>query len=66
MSVKLPQSRGMAADLPFVEPTAYGLGKGGRVTATFTKSSDVPTDPLRDWIDESSRTIAPKKMVKMP
>ena len=27
ISVKLPQSRDMAADLPFTEPTGYGLGK---------------------------------------
>ena len=64
MSVKLPQSRDMAVDLPFAEPTAYGLGKSGWVTATFTKISEVPMDLLREWIDESYRAIAPKKLVK--
>lgn len=64
MSVKLPQSRDMAADLPFAEPTGYGLGKSGWVTARFTKASDVPMDLLRSWIDESYRAIAPKKLVK--
>ena len=64
MSVKLPQSRDMAADLPFAEPTGYGLGKSGWVTARFTKVSDVPMDLLRAWIDESYRAIAPKKLVK--
>ena len=29
ISVKLPQSRDMAVDLPFTEPTGYGLGKSG-------------------------------------
>ncbi|HVR38451.1 MAG TPA: MmcQ/YjbR family DNA-binding protein, partial [Thermoanaerobaculia bacterium] len=31
LSVKLPQSRDMAADLPFAKPTGYGLGKSGWV-----------------------------------
>ena len=64
MSVKLPQSRDMAVDLPFAEPTAYGMGKYGWVTATFTKVSEVPMDLLREWIDESYRAIAPKRLVK--
>jgi predicted DNA-binding protein (MmcQ/YjbR family) len=64
LSVKLPQSRDMAADLPFAEPTGYGLGKSGWVTARFEKVSDVPVDLLEAWIDESYRAIAPKKLVK--
>ncbi len=65
MSVKLPQSRDMAADLPFAEPTGYGLGRSGWVTARFTKASEVPIDLLRAWIDESYRAIAPKKLAKL-
>lgn len=65
LSVKLPTSRDMAVDLPFAEPTAYGLGKSGWVTARFTKVADVPMDLLRAWIEESYRAIAPKKLVKM-
>ena len=64
MSVKLPQSRDMAADLPFAEPTGYGLGKSGWVTARFDKVPEVPLDLLKSWIDESYRAIAPKKLVK--
>jgi len=64
LSVKLPQSRDMAADLPFAEPTGYGLGKSGWVTARFEKVADVPLDLLKTWIDESYRAIAPKKLVK--
>jgi len=65
MSVKLPQSRDMANDLPFAEPTGYGLGKSGWVTARFTKVADVPMDLLRAWIGESYRAIAPKKLSKL-
>ena len=64
ISVKLPQSRDMAADLPFAEPTGYGLGKSGWVTGRFTKAGDVPLPLLEAWIDESYRAIAPKKLVK--
>ncbi|HYH06373.1 MAG TPA: MmcQ/YjbR family DNA-binding protein [Thermoanaerobaculia bacterium] len=64
LSVKLPQSRDIALDLPFAEPTGYGLGKSGWVSAAFTKVSEVPMDLLKTWIDESYRAIAPKKLVK--
>lgn len=65
LSVKLPQSRDMAVDLPFAEPTGYGMGKHGWVTASFTKIADVPMDLLRAWIEESYRAIAPKKLLKL-
>ena len=65
LSVKLPSSRDMAVDLPFAEPTGYGMGKHGWVTARFEKVGDVPLDLLKAWIDESYRAIAPKKLVKL-
>lgn len=65
LSVKLPTSRDMAADLPFAEPTGYGMGKHGWVTARFKKVSDVPLDLMKAWIEESYRAIAPKKLVKL-
>ena len=65
LSVKLPQSRDMAVDLPFAEPTGYGLGKSGWVSATFTKINEVPMAMLKQWIHESYRAIAPKKLSKM-
>lgn len=64
LSLKLPSSRDVALDLPFAEPTGYGLGKSGWVSARFAKPGDVPVDLLKAWIDESYRAIAPKKLVK--
>jgi predicted DNA-binding protein (MmcQ/YjbR family) len=64
ITVKLPSSRDMAADLPFAEPSGYGLGKSGWITARFEKAGDVPADLLKAWIEESYRAIAPKKLVK--
>jgi predicted DNA-binding protein (MmcQ/YjbR family) len=63
LSVKLPQSGFEALELPFAEPTGYGLGKGGWVTATFAKIEEIPVELLEGWIEESYRTIAPKKLV---
>jgi predicted DNA-binding protein (MmcQ/YjbR family) len=63
MSVKLPVSGRMALSLSFASPTEYGLGKSGWVTARFGPGAQVPLDMLREWIDESYRAIAPKKLV---
>jgi predicted DNA-binding protein (MmcQ/YjbR family) len=62
-SFKLPQSRDMAADLPFAEPTHYGMGKYGWVTAHITPK-EPPFDLLKAWLNESFRAVAPKKVVK--
>jgi len=62
LSVKLPASGLMALELPFTEPTHYGLGKSGWVTATFANGRAVPLSLIREWLDESYRAIAPKKL----
>ncbi len=63
ISVKLPFSRDMAHDLPFAEPTHYGLGKHGWVTAHLEPKSRPPLELMEAWIDESYRAVAPKKLV---
>ncbi len=50
LSVKLPESRGVALTLPFAQPTGYGLGKSGWVTASFPKGKKPPLDLLKEWI----------------
>jgi predicted DNA-binding protein (MmcQ/YjbR family) len=62
LSVKLPESGVMALELPFTEPTHYGLGKSGWVSASFKSGKDVPLSLVREWLDESFRAIAPKKV----
>jgi predicted DNA-binding protein (MmcQ/YjbR family) len=62
LSVKLPESGVMALELPFTEPTHYGLGKSGWVSASFKSGKDVPLPLVKEWLDESFRTIAPKKI----
>ncbi len=63
MSVKLPFSRDMSHDLPFAEPTHYGMGKHGWVTAHLDPKANPPLELMEAWIDESYRAVAPKKMV---
>ena len=65
MSCKLPDS-GEAATTMFswAEPTGYGLGKAGWVSARFEPKDDVPVDLLRQWIDESYAAVAPKRGLK--
>jgi len=62
-SVKLPQSGKLALDLPFTEPSKYGLGKHGWVMAHISPDDDVSLDMIAAWLDESYRAIAPKKLV---
>jgi predicted DNA-binding protein (MmcQ/YjbR family) len=63
VSCKLPRSNAVALMLPFTEPTAYGLGKSGWVSAQFSPGKKPPVDMLKAWIDESYRAQAPKKLV---
>jgi predicted DNA-binding protein (MmcQ/YjbR family) len=63
LSVKLPLSSVAALSLPFAEPTGYGLGKSGWVTARFPDPEKAPVELLSQWIDESYRALAPRKLV---
>jgi len=65
ISCKLPETGGAALMLPFTQPTAYGLGKSGWVTARFPEGERLPLDMLKAWIDESYRAQAPKKLVAL-
>jgi predicted DNA-binding protein (MmcQ/YjbR family) len=64
LSVKLRESLFDALALPFCEPTHYGLGKHGWVTANFEPNMSVNLDMVNGWIDESFREIAPKTLLK--
>jgi len=63
LSMKLPQSSVSALDKPFCEPTGYGLGKSGWVSASFGPDERIPLELLKSWILESFRAIAPKRVV---
>ncbi|MPZ92379.1 MAG: MmcQ/YjbR family DNA-binding protein [Actinobacteria bacterium] len=60
MSVKLRESLEQALSVPGAVP--YGLGRAGWVTIPFADMTP-PPDVLRDWVEESYRIVAPKRLV---
>ncbi|MCP4873471.1 MAG: MmcQ/YjbR family DNA-binding protein [Proteobacteria bacterium] len=64
ITTKLPETAEQALEMPFAKPTAYGMGKSGWVSSHFVDGDQVPVPLLLEWLDESYRTIAPKKLVK--
>ncbi|HEY0478622.1 MAG TPA: MmcQ/YjbR family DNA-binding protein [Kofleriaceae bacterium] len=65
LSTKLPQSASVALLLPFAQPTGYGLGKAGWVSARFDAGQAPPVDMLCAWIDESYQAVAPAKLAAL-
>ena len=63
-SVKLPHSRFFVLDLPNTEPTHYGLGKHGWVSARYPAVPAKSIEMFKMWIDESYRAVAPKRLVE--
>lgn len=65
LSLKLPHSAEAALTMfRWAEPTPYGLGKSGWISARFVRGEDVPAEMLLEWLDESYRAVAPKKLLK--
>lgn len=64
VSCKLPYTAAVALELPFAAPTGYGLGKSNWVTFTPAPGETPSLDQFKNWIDESYRAQAPRKLVK--
>lgn len=64
LSVKLPQTAGMAVSLPFCRPAGYGLAKSGWVDVVMNGARRPPLELVKQFIDESYRAVAPKTLVK--
>jgi predicted DNA-binding protein (MmcQ/YjbR family) len=62
VTVKLDDSHDQALDVPGAEPSGYGLGRAGWVTIPL-RDTTPPPPVLEDWIDESYRRVAPKKLI---
>ncbi len=63
VGIKLPHTGVYALQMPFVKPSGYNLGKAGWVTARFVLADTLPLDLLQEWIEESYRAVAPKRLV---
>ena len=62
LSVKLAESHAHALAIAGAEPTGYGLGRAGWVTVPF-RAPGVTLEVLRDWVEESYRIRAPKRLL---
>jgi predicted DNA-binding protein (MmcQ/YjbR family) len=62
MTVKLEESHAHALSIEGAEPTGYGLGNSGWVTVPL-RAEGVSIALLRDWIEESYRIVAPRRLV---
>ena len=60
LTVKLVESHAHALSIDGAAPSGYGLGKAGWVTVP---AETVPFEVLRDWVEESYRVVAPKRLV---
>ncbi|MDA0366067.1 MAG: MmcQ/YjbR family DNA-binding protein, partial [Chloroflexi bacterium] len=65
ITLKLPQSRDFALSFEEAEPTGYGLGKSGWVTVSLDGADAPPPDLLEEWIEESYRARAPKRLAAL-
>ena len=63
ITVKLEESHPHAMSIEGSEPTGYGLGRAGWVNVPLD-AEGVTLDVARDWIEESYRIVAPKRLVK--
>ncbi len=62
VSMKLPYRNEEALRLKYAKPTEYGLGRTGWVTFRFGPNAKAPLTKLIDYLDESWRAVAPKKL----
>jgi predicted DNA-binding protein (MmcQ/YjbR family) len=62
MTVKLDESHGHALAIAGAERTGYGLGRSGWVNVPLGAEGLTP-GLLRDWVEESYRIVAPKRLV---
>jgi predicted DNA-binding protein (MmcQ/YjbR family) len=63
MTLKLRESNQAALGVPGAAPARYGLGKSGWVTLTLRTPGAPPLAVLCDWVEESYRLVAPKRLV---
>jgi predicted DNA-binding protein (MmcQ/YjbR family) len=61
-TVKLVESHAHALSIDGAEPTGYGLGKSGWVTVPV-RAKGITRTLLCEWIEESYRIVAPKRLV---
>jgi predicted DNA-binding protein (MmcQ/YjbR family) len=64
VGVKLPTSADAVLAEPGAERMGYNLGKAGWIWAKFTAKEVPPVELICEWIEESYRAVAPKKLIR--
>jgi predicted DNA-binding protein (MmcQ/YjbR family) len=64
ITVKLTESHPAAMAVRGAEPAGYGLGKAGWVLVPVAGPGAPEVDEIEEWIDESYRAVAPKRLVR--
>lgn len=64
ITVKLPRSNGHALAVAGAAPSSHGLGRAGWVTIPLT-GEPAETEVLLDWVEESYRAVAPKRLIAL-
>jgi predicted DNA-binding protein (MmcQ/YjbR family) len=62
ITLKLVESHGHALAIEGAAPSGYGLGRAGWVNVPM-QAEGVTAELLCDWIEESYRIVAPKRLV---
>ncbi len=65
VTVKLvaPEAHEHALSHPGAEPAGYGLGKAGWVSVPLAGAGAPGAELVCDWVEESYRVIAPKRLL---
>ncbi len=63
LTVKLPFSAEAARAIPGAEPAGYGLGRHGWISVPAKGQHAPPRDLLEEWVEESYRAVATKKLI---
>jgi predicted DNA-binding protein (MmcQ/YjbR family) len=62
VTIKLVESHGHALAIEGAAPSGYGLGRAGWLTVPI-QAEGVSPGLICDWIEESYRIVAPKRLV---
>jgi predicted DNA-binding protein (MmcQ/YjbR family) len=62
IGIKLSEAHDFALSIPGAAPVGYGLGRAGWVSIPIGADS-LSVALLREWIEESYRLVAPKRLI---
>jgi predicted DNA-binding protein (MmcQ/YjbR family) len=63
LKLKDEEAHAHALTSPGAEPAGYGLGRSGWVRIPLEEQGAPAAELLCDWVEESYRVIAPKKLI---